>query len=235
MMLHTALRTDVGLVRGNNEDAALASPGLIVVSDGVGGRPAGEVASALAVSVVRAMTAEGVELTAAVQGASDVVHALSLTNPLFTGMCCTLTAAVATETGVRLAHVGDSLAWVVLDGHVTRLTADQTIAAQLVREGRLTPADVATHPKRATLSQAVGNGRPLEIDVSEHELTSGDRLVLATDGLHYAGDEVHLETLLAKPVSADELCDLLVDAAMAGGGNDNVTVVVADLTAGDPA
>jgi protein phosphatase len=150
-------------------------------------------------------------------------------------MCCTMTAAVATPTGVRLAHVGDSLAWLVLDGQVTRLTADQTIAAQLVREGKLDPADVATHPKRGTLFQAVGNAKPLDIDVSEHELAPGDRLVLATDGLHYAGDADHLEALLAKAVAADELCDLLVDAALQGGGHDNVTVVVADLTAGDAA
>lgn len=230
-----AARSDIGNVRANNEDAYAASDRLVAVSDGVGGRPAGEVASGIAVAVVTASVARGLPVEEAVEAANEVVRAASETSSLFSGMCCTVTAATAQDDGqVVVAHVGDSKAWLVRasTGKAERLTEDQTITARMVRDGELTPEQALTHPKRSTLYQVVGQSKPLDRCVAVlDDLVPGDRLILATDGLDY-GRERALD-LLAEPLQAEALVTALVQSALDGGGNDNITVVVADLVAGD--
>lgn len=221
-------RSDVGLVRANNEDSWTASASLLAVSDGVGGRPAGEVASRLTVSVFRALVGAGASPDAAARAADETVRDVGAGNSLFTGMCATLTAAVATADGIRLAHVGDSTAWLVRDGHVQQVTTPQTVVQALLARGEITAEAALTDPRRNTMSQAVGGIRvvvPVVLDVG---VRRGDRLVLATDGLDYAEESTRL-ALLAAPKPADELADALVAAAIEGGGRDNVTVVVADV------
>lgn len=230
MQVEVAWRSVVGLVRTNNEDAAMAGAGLVGVSDGVGGRPAGEVASTTAVAVIEELCGAGVPLPTAIETASAVVRRLGAANSLFSGMCCTFTGVAFRDGGALLAHVGDSKAWLVegATGEVSRLTEDQTIAARMVRDGELAPEDVATHPKRSTLYQVVGSVRALEIESRTLALSPGDRLVLATDGLDYAGEE-QVRALSSKGLDREGLADALVDAALAAGGYDNITVVVADV------
>ena len=229
-------RSDVGSVRPNNEDSLLASPDLVAVSDGVGGRPAGEVASQLAVSALANAVAAGLDLDAGFHLASEVVADAARSNSLFTGMCATLTAAVAARGQVLVAHVGDSRAWLVRNGTARRLTEDQTVAARLLKAGEITEEEAAVHPKRHTLFQCVGltkGDEPLVVDLHRIAPQPGDRLVLATDGLNYAGPPDLVEKLMSAPGDAETIADSLVAAALTAGGHDNVTIVVADVATTD--
>jgi len=221
-------RSDVGRVRTNNEDSFVISPSLLLVSDGVGGRPAGEVASTLTAGICRVMAEAGVAVEVALQGANETVASVAALNPLFTGMCCTATAITVGSSGARLGHVGDSKAWLVRGGQAEAITEDQTITARLVRTGEMTAEDALTDRRRSTLYQAVGTAARLDVDVTDLDLKPGDRLILATDGIDYAPADA-LEELLSSTLDAESLVDAIVDAALIGGGNDNVTVIVADI------
>lgn len=221
-------RSELGLVRLNNEDAWRAEERFAVVSDGVGGRPAGEVASTLAVAVFAESLSAGMTPDRAVHAASRIVQETALANSLLTGMCATLTAAVADADGVTVVHVGDSTAWLVREGELRKLTSAQTVAAHLLAAGEITAEEALTHPKRGTLHQVVGGQNELSVDTIRLEARPGDRLVLATDGLDYV-PAVLLEPLLAAPKPGNELADALVAAALDVGGIDNVTVVIADV------
>lgn len=221
-------RADVGKLRTNNEDAFAAEAAVVAVADGVGGRPAGEVASATGVAAFRELVLAGVDPAEAAQRASKVVHGTASASSLLSTMCCTLTGAGIVGGQVVLAHVGDSMAWAVRNGEVERLTVDQTITARMVAEGELTEEEAATHPKRHTLYQVLGAAKDIEPQRLVLDLVVGDRLVFATDGIHY-GDAEKLPALLAEGVPVADLADRLVALALDGGGNDNIAVVVADI------
>ena len=204
-------RTHVGLVRTNNEDAYSADGFHLAVADGVGGRPAGEVASAVTAQVVQHCVLAGVAIDRAAQAAGDTVRGLAAGNSLFTGMCSTLTAAVLVGDDVVLGHVGDSRAYRVVDGRAERLTADQTIAARMVEAGDITEEEAAVHPKRGTLFQAVGSTEVLEVEVTTFAARAGDRYILCTDGIAYAGEDV-VARLLIEDFDASSLADALIDA-----------------------
>lgn len=221
-------RLDVGKVRTNNEDSLVAEPTVVAVADGVGGRPAGEVASATAVAVFQECVLAGIDPVDATVAASRVVRSTAASSSLLTTMCCTLTGAAIIDGQVVLAHVGDSRAWLVQGGVATMVTADQTVTARMVANGELTEEEAATHPKRHTLFQAIGSAKDVEPARTILDAGPGDRLVMATDGILY-GDQEKLPALLAEPLPAADLADRLVQLALDGGGNDNIAVVVADI------
>ena len=221
-------RSELGLVRLNNEDAWAATTHCAVVSDGVGGRPAGEVAAGLAVSVFSDLVAAGSEPPLAVHIASRAVQRVGRGNSLFSGMCATLTAVVLTPEDVQVVHVGDSSGWLVRDGKATPVTEPQTVTHALLAAGEITAEQALTHPGRGMKTQVVGGAKELKVATQRLDVRAGDRYVLATDGLDYV-DATTRATLLAAPKPAEELADALVAAALEAGGEDNVTVVVVDL------
>jgi PPM family protein phosphatase len=222
-------RSHVGLVRTNNEDAYAVTGSYALVCDGVGGRPAGEVASALAVAVFSELLDAGAGPGPAAVAASRAVVAVSRGNSLFTGMCCTLTGLRLTEGSAQVVHVGDSAAYLVRSGELTMVTEPQTVTRELLRLGEITAEEAATHPRRHTLRQAIGSlARDPEPEVIDVQVAAGDRVILATDGLDYVPADER-RALLAASKPADELADALVAAALAAGGGDNVTVVVVDV------
>ncbi|HUY23843.1 MAG TPA: PP2C family serine/threonine-protein phosphatase [Candidatus Saccharimonadales bacterium] len=225
-------RSELGLVRGNIEDSWQGCARMAIVADGVGGRPAGELASLLAVQVFCETTRGGIAPTEAVRVASRVVAAVSLSNPLFTGMCTTLTAVMLDCREIHLVHVGDSQAWTVVGDEVTLITDEQSVAAALVRAGELSAEDALRDHRRHMLAQVIGSKvepQPQETRLPAH---LGDRIVLATDGLNEA-DPGDVARLLAKALPAQDLVDQLVAATYDAGAPDNVTVVVADVVNGD--
>lgn len=228
MQFEAAGRIELGNVRTNNEDSIVVTPSVVAVADGVGGRPAGEVASATAVAVFEECVLAGLDPADAAVRASRVVRATAASNSLLSTMCCTLTGAAIVGEEVVLTHVGDSRAWLVADGAAALVTADQTVTSRLVAAGELSEEEAATHPKRHTLFQAIGSAKDVEPDRTTLAAGVGCRLVLATDGILY-GDQVTLPELLAEPLPPAELADRLVQLALDGGGNDNVAVVVADI------
>jgi protein phosphatase len=234
-----ALRSDVGLVRDNNEDAAAVVParGLYVVADGMGGHLGGEIASHLAVdTLVASLTAEprprrvadeqGL-LAEALLLANQAVLRESAARHLF-GMGTTLTALVLRGRTATLAHIGDSRAYLLFRGELTQLTCDHTVIATLVASGEMDAARAAHHPDRHLLTQAVGTADLLKPDVLQTRLPKGARLLLSTDGLHDVAPHAELARLAAMP-DLEEAVDGLIDAAKSCGAPDNITAVLVEL------
>jgi protein phosphatase len=123
--------------------------------------------------------------------------------------------------------VGDSRAYLLRDGSLEQLTTDHTVVAELVRRGRLTPAQAAIHPERSILTRAVGLDPRIPVDTPDPlELQDGGQILLCSDGLTEAVDDDQIAELLATTHDGDAACRSLIDAANAAGGPDNITVVL---------
>jgi PPM family protein phosphatase len=227
--------TDVGRVRAGapNEDGFLDEArrlGLVAVADGMGGHRAGEVASATALEALRAAMAAGQPLRDAIEGANDAVLEKSVTDHELRGMGTTLTAGtLGTDGNLLVGHVGDSRAYLVRDGELTQITNDHSLVEEMVRGGELTPEQAESHPRRSIITRALGIDPEVEVDVYPLELRPGDRLLLCSDGLTtmLRGDEI-AEILEGEP-HPERAAQLLVDAANAAGGEDNVTALVVEV------
>ncbi len=232
-----AAATDTGRVRDLNEDSLYVDDNLAVVADGMGGHAAGEVASDIAVQVVRDQfeenpTVEG--LYRAIESAHRIIQADARENPDHFGMGTTVIVVGLTvdPSGVRtptLFNVGDSRAYQLRDGAIRQLSEDHSVAEEWVRMGRLTPEEAAVHPRRHQLTRTLGIEDMLEIDVQSVHATPGDRLLLCSDGLSNELSSESLAHYASAPVPLEEAVRLLVDAARAAGGHDNITVVLLEF------
>lgn len=228
---HAAL-SDIGLHRRTNEDSYVAAPPLFAVCDGMGGAEAGEVASALAAETLAARFAAGDGIAAAARAANAAVYARAGERAEESGMGTTLTAVVVDDEEGHFAHVGDSRAYRLRGEKLELLSDDHSLVGEMVREGRLTREEAATHPHRSILSRALGTEAEVELDEFSADLRPGDVLLLCSDGLSgEVGDDV-IRELLAAEDPADAARGL-VDAALAAGGHDNVTAVVIRIVASD--
>lgn len=224
--------THVGLVRSGNEDAYLLAPPLFAVADGLGGHQAGEIASSLAIDTLLDAAPRAVEAKAlgrAVRRANAAVIDAAESGRGRAGMGTTLTAVMVEGTRLAVAHVGDSRAYLLHYGQLEQLTQDHSMVADLVRQGRLTLEESRVHPNRSVITRALGSDPNLLVDTFEVDAAPGDRLLLATDGLTSMVDDAEIERVLAAEGSPDGAVDTLIDRALAAGGHDNITVVVADL------
>ena len=226
-----------GLVRSGNEDSGFLGPTCMLVADGVGGAAAGEVASATAAYVVSALAlgdpqGDPVEmLQGGVRLAQEQIAVGVRRDPERTGMATTLTALATDGERFGLAHVGDSRGYVFRDGRLARLTRDHTYVQHLVDEGTLPAEDVAVHPWRHVVLRSV-NGTVAELgDVDPVSLEVGDRVLLASDGLTDLVTEAQIESLVERHPD-DAAAEALLDAALAAGGRDNVTCLLATVIAG---
>ena len=232
--LDCAGRTDVGLVRENNEDAIVTGSRLVAVADGLGGHAGGELASRMATELIAASFAGGSldELAAAVRAANWAVWERGSSTAETEGMATTVCAAGLVEDGgLAVVHVGDSRAYLVRDGSLQRLTEGHTVAAQMVRDGELTAEEAVGPPHRVLLTRAQGVGPEVPLDTSSRPVGPGARLLLCSDGLfnHVPDDE--LAVLLAAGNSPQTAVDTLLELGLARGGEDNLSVVVADVRA----
>jgi protein phosphatase len=233
LILNTVTVTDVGRARANNEDAAFSGRYLIAVADGIGGLPAGELASEIAISALAPLEeAQPLDplppLRAAVEAANERILEIAQRDPATEGMGTTVTALLLTPTGVGLAHVGDSRAYRLRNGALSQITKDDTFVQTLVDEGMLTPAAARVHPRRSLVTQAVqGHAFTGTWDLLEPRV--GDRFLLCSDGLSDVVSDYDLEIVLRTHSDPRRCAEALVSAALQAGGPDNVTVVVADV------
>ncbi len=234
LILRAATATDLGLVRANNEDAAYAGRRLVAVADGIGGLPAGELASE---AVMRALAAleNGLAdrsplpaLREAVEAANREIGEVGRADPIREGMGTTVTALLLSGGDLGLLHIGDSRAYLLRDGELRRLTKDDTFVQELVDQGVLTVDEVRHHPLRSVVTRAV-QGRPLEPTLTVLGATQGDRYLLCSDGLSDVVDDALLAETLASYPDPDACAHRLVSLALDAGGPDNITVVVADV------
>lgn len=239
--------SDTGKKRKNNEDSFLihkadyssqnkTGPSLFMVADGIGGSAAGEVASKIAVEGVMKTYRDFPAmnpleaLQSAIRDAHEKINAKALEFPEYSGMGSTLTVLVLADETVYIGQIGDSRAYLIRERKIAQLTADQTVTADLLAKGKITPAEAETHPQRHILIQAMGGGRKApEPDLMSFAVKAGDTLVLCTDGLYnlVSDDEIKILAAQNNPQSSSEQ---LVNLANERGGNDNITVVIIKVT-----
>ena len=254
-MIQYAAQTDVGRRRNQNEDALYASSelGVFIVADGVGGRAAGELASALTVETFEAASPE---LQSAVsrytdrpewQTRNEVLELLDgicqrASRSVYDeserrnkrGMTTTLVAAVVGGGAVFLAHVGDSRAYLIRDGLIRQLTEDHSMVNELVRSGQMTYEEAIRSRYRSVITRAVGLYPTVQADVMCIEVLPGDRLVLCSDGLSDPVSEEDIESIASQD-DVETATSQLILRALENGGPDNVTVVLIEPEASEEA
>ena len=241
--LEFAQLSDRGRVRDNNEDFADAvapksgtqaeSHGwLFVLADGVGGHADGEVASRLAVESVcngfrasREYELHRSLLPRLLQDANaTLLDAASTSRKIGPGMATTIVACAVRSDRAVVCHVGDSRCYLVHRGHAEVLTRDHTMANEQMRLGLLSKREVAESPMRHMLSRSLGGDLFVAVDVSEHQLTPGDVLMLCSDGLHGAVPEKEIELIISDNPDLNVAAKELVKLANQLDGSDNVSL-----------
>jgi protein phosphatase len=232
--LTSALVSDPGLIRANNEDSAFAGARLIVVADGIGGLPAGELASEIVVRQLRGLDGhlpsgdpERV-LRKEIAAANDQIQSVADEDPDRYGMGTTCTAMLMARDRLYVAHVGDSRGYRYRDRALTQITTDDTYVQMLVDAGELDRAEARHHPQRSLVMQALqGGAYELHTEVSTPKV--GDRLIVCSDGLSDVISDDTIAAVLAIHPDSEECAQTLVKLTLAAGAPDNVTVIVADV------
>ena len=236
MRLRSFAGTDVGRLRSGNEDSYFCGQTVFAVADGLGGHQGGEVASATAVEPLARLdggsfpdpgkAAEA--LAAAIREANEAILDRAAGDPALYGMGTTVTAAAGAGDGYhQRAPVGDNRAERRRRAHLSHLNHDNSVVGELVRRGRLTPEQAAIHPERSILTRAVGLDPRVPVDLPDPlELTSGDQLLLCSDGLTEVVNDGQIAQLLSTAPDGHAACRSLIDAANDAGGPDNITVVL---------
>lgn len=231
MHVRAGVASNVGLVRQTNEDSYLVGRNLYVVCDGMGGARAGEVASEMAcrgLSSLDPKESGAEELAQAVRDVNRAIAVRSFEADYLLGMGTTLTGALVGRDLAWIAHVGDSRAYLLHEGTLRQLTDDHSWVGEMMRRGELTPNEAAVHPHRSVITKALGTDTEVEPDILETPFVAGDRLLLCSDGLTGMVSDQDIAQILGRDDEPGNLASLLVQAALAGGGEDNVTVVVVE-------
>lgn len=247
--VQAVLRTDVGLVRSENQDFGTyttpreeshSHPGgrLLVVADGMGGHRGGATASRLAGETVKAqyLGSETYDISQALREsltrANARIFSEAQANPDLRGMGTTTSALVVKDNKAWFAHVGDSRIYMVRNDTVEQLTEDHSLVATMVREGLLTAQEAENHPRRNVLQRSIGVGEEVEIDVrGPIELQENDTFVLCSDGLHGLVKEAEIKDIAKLPIQ--QAANDFVKLALERGAPDNVTVIVARIVRAD--
>jgi PPM family protein phosphatase len=234
--------TDPGKVRKNNEDSLLVGEGrdetLFVVADGIGGFEAGEVASSIAVDVLKDVEPTD-SLEDAIGEANRRILAAARGDARFQGMGTTVVAMRFGGTGeepiAQISHVGDSRAYLLRGAELKPVTEDHSLVAELVRSGDLTRDQASEHPQKNLITRALGAEDEVDVDTVVLPIEPGDRLLLCSDGLSDMIPETRMLMILtSNPENPERAVRALVSAALEAGGADNVTVVVVDVREEDP-
>jgi PPM family protein phosphatase len=223
--------TQTGTVRRSNEDSYLMRGPLFMVADGMGGARAGEIASQITaqafaeLDLIRDSGEHGLRET--IRTANTRILERSRSDPEAAGMGTTVTAALVDDEGnITFAHVGDSRAYLLRDGKLQRLTDDHSLVAELVRRGELSERDAEHHPQRSVITRALGTDDAVEVDTFTVRAQDGDVVLLCSDGLTTMVPEQAIADLLAGEGPVADIARALARAAIAGGGEDNITVIV---------
>jgi serine/threonine protein phosphatase PrpC len=241
-------RSDRGCVRENNEDSYRVAPemNLFVLSDGMGGLDAGEVASRLAVETIsthcrdaemnaslpltggpiKGASAVSNRLASAIRLANEVVYRAAQEGADQRGMGATIVAVRFADERLSVAHVGDSRVYRMREGELEQLTQDHSFVAEQVRHGKMTEEEASGSTMQNVLVRALGIDPSVEVDVSEELFMEGDTVLLCSDGLTRELSDSQIAAVLGECEDSQEAATRLVDLAKQAGGGDNVTVIV---------
>ncbi|MBN1106953.1 MAG: Stp1/IreP family PP2C-type Ser/Thr phosphatase [Deltaproteobacteria bacterium] len=241
--------TDVGLKREGNEDsyAVEESLGLYIVADGMGGHLAGEVASQIAVDMIRksyrkwhenktpredifgppddSLSIEGNYLLSSIRLANRVVYEMAMEYEQYHGMGTTVVAILVTPALVIAANVGDSRIYLVREGRIEKLSKDHTIVAEQVEMGVMTEEEAATSPLKHILTRNLGSADSVDPEVFELESSNNDRIILCSDGLTDLVSDAELLEMSEGDEDPDHLCHSLLDKVLKRGAHDNTTII----------
>ena len=235
-------KTDVGLRRHENQDTfaveTIGKSVAAVVCDGMGGAEGGQIASTLAVETflkeLRALLREDMSVeqlrelaSFCVAQANTAVYERALEDDC-RGMGTTLVSAVAGEKGTVVCNVGDSRAYLIRGGEITRITHDHSVVQTLVESGNITAEEARTHPNRNLITRALGTEEMTQCDAFEVTFQRGDKLLLCTDGLVVTATDEDICRAVCSGKSSEQDLDELIALAKAQGAPDNVTVVLVD-------
>ena len=236
-------KTDVGLRRHENQDTFAVEQGekllIAVVCDGMGGAEGGQIASSLAVetfmkeirALLRAdMTAGQLRELASfcVAKANTAVYQRALQDPAYQGMGTTLVSAVAGERDAVICNIGDSRAYLIHNGEMTRITHDHSVVQTLVENGDITAEEARTHPNRNLITRALGPDETMLCDAFDVSFAHGDKILLCTDGLVVTATDEEICRIVCADKRAEEKLDDLIALAKAQGAPDNVTAVLVE-------
>lgn len=232
-----AARSDIGLTRTSNQDSGYAGPHLLAVADGMGGAAGGDIASSVALAHL-------VPLDGDSHGSDDLLDHLEIAlenahkdlgeyvtqNPQLAGLGTTVIAMLRSGATAAMVHIGDSRAYLLREGSLHQVTTDHTFVQHLVDIGQISPEQAESHPQRSIILRALGdNSAALDLDTTVRQLNVGERWLLCSDGLSgMVSDETIAETM-ADVTDLNECADQLIDLALRAGGQDNITVILADI------
>ncbi len=239
--LRFAAHSEVGRIRKNNQDSGYASPTLLVVTDGMGGAAAGDLASAVAAQEAARSdhrAAEGEEMLERVGGmiarANSKLTELIEEDLELDGMGTTFCGAMFNGSQFGIGHIGDSRGYLLRDGELTQLTHDHSWVQSLLDDGKITPEQAATHPHRSLILKVLNGQVDFEPDLELVDAQVGDRIMFCSDGLSGLVDVATLREFLALEDPGEAIAKLAA-TANANGGHDNITIVVGDVLPEDEA
>lgn len=241
--LEFALRTDPGMVRSHNEDAVFVNPGqgFGLLADGMGGYNAGEVAASMATTLLSADLEQALaqsvpenvlenvrnQLLLSIDGVNHAIFQAAQNEPQYAGMGTTLVAAVFRDDHVTVAHIGDSRLYRLRQGVLETLTRDHSWLQEQLDSGVLTPEQARLSMNRNLVTRALGVDPQVDTEINVYPVQPGDIYLLCSDGLNDMVADAEIRTALAAEAgSLDDLAARLVQMANAGGGRDNVSVVL---------
>jgi protein phosphatase len=235
LSFRAAGRSDVGLVRNNNEDSGFIGKHFLLVADGMGGHAAGELASSSTVAIVAQVDTNKEKLEDLESKLIEIPKVITkeLKNAINkdssrAGMGTTLTAAVIQENFLKISHVGDSRAYLVRNKQISRITKDQTYIQSLIDNNEITESEAKNHPQRSLLLQAIDGITESIPVITSTEILENDKIILCSDGLtNVVTDEEILE--IVNQFDYVGAVSALIEKALENGGPDNITVIVADL------
>jgi serine/threonine protein phosphatase PrpC len=235
LTMRYAARSDRGLIRQGNQDSVYAGPRLLAVADGMGGMAAGDVASNIVIGALAHLdedvpsNAPVDALRAAVEAANQQIRDAVEANPAMEGMGTTLTGMLFGGNRFGMVHIGDSRAYLLRDHDFGQITRDDTYVQLLVDEGRITPEEANTHPQKSLLMRAL-DGRDADPEYSVRQAVSGDRYLICSDGLSGVVSDETIAATMKEYADPNQCAERLVQLALRGGGPDNITVIIADVT-----
>lgn len=244
-------KTDLGRVRQNNEDNLYFSEGdgLLLVADGMGGHASGEVASKIAIDIMRDYfngITEGHQLQvgtyqeefseptnrlgSAIRLANQAIYEAAKGNPLWHGMGTTIAATLITGNRLSIAHVGDSRVYLIRAGSMEQLTDDHSFVSEQVKREIISKEQARESEMKNVLTRALGVVPEVDVDLDELSLLDDDVLVLCSDGLTGMVEDDEIFAIVNTLHDPAVACEDLINRANQNGGRDNVTVIVAEIT-----
>ena len=239
-MLISGHKSDIGLVRQNNEDALYKNDrlGVYVLADGMGGHEGGEIASNIAVNTVAKILSKSI-IELQKKNVGEIVHnALHKANEeiiLFRknqinlmSMATTVVISIFLDDVVNCIHLGDSRAYLYKDNNLIQLTTDDSLVTEMVKQGRMRKDELQDHSLRNIVTRFLGTVNLTLPEIQQFRVETNDCIMLCSDGLTNMLNDEEIKSILRENISIgpQEVCDLLVDRANAKGGQDNISVIV---------